>query len=410
MKRLSLLGCFGLLASVLAGCPIFSGDAHNNCYELGDCGTWTTGGSGTYQECWSPGDCAENETCGPDGMCHSGDCTFSGCIAGYTCVTDPDTYLASCVLDGGSGGSGGSIPTGGSGGPSTGGSGGSGGTSTGGSGGTATGGTGGAPAVVYCGKPADCASDQLCAPDGTCQAGPCDNATNPCIYGFECTNGGTCVSPTAHACDNDTNCASGYICIAGTDNVGGVCTPPADQCFDQSQCGADEKCVNGKCTLSCISQTDCRDGLACDLTLGICSIVVKTCTITNDCGGPDTVCVAGNCVPRSPDGSCGGGDVWAENGCIPNQGATFTCQLDGQQDVCLEGSICLHHSCYISCDAPNGTACQAQPTLNVCKPVEDGSATYNVCGTDQNLGNECGAGAPVAACSGGKVCIDGFCK
>jgi hypothetical protein len=104
------------------------------------------------------------------------------------------------------------------------------------------------------------------------------------------------------------------------------------------------------------------------------------------------------------------GDVWDENGCIPNQAATFTCNVDGQQDACKMGSICLHHDCWISCDPTVANPC-VNAILNTCKPVVDQGKTYNVCGTSQNLGNQCGAGsANNQSCSGGQVCIDGFCK
>jgi hypothetical protein len=103
--------------------------------------------------------------------------------------------------------------------------------------------------------------------------------------------------------------------------------------------------------------------------------------------------------------------VWDENGCIPDQAATFTCQNDGVQDACASGSICLHHDCWISCAAPDQSACATQSILNTCKPVADGSSTYDVCGTATNLGNQCGAGSVGnQTCSGGQVCIDGFCK
>jgi hypothetical protein len=85
--------------------------------------------------------------------------------------------------------------------------------------------------------------------------------------------------------------------------------------------------------------------------------------------------------------------------------------MDGVQDACNTGSICLHHDCWISCDAPNQSACTNQPLLNTCKPVADASVIYNVCGTPQNLGSMCGAGSVGnQPCQGGAVCIDGFCK
>jgi hypothetical protein len=233
-------------------------------------------------------------------------------------------------------------------------------------------------------------------------------ATNGCIFGYMCGSNGTCQG-APNACDKDGDCMAGYVCVAGPKG-GGLCTQPSDQCFDQSQCDAGDKCVAGKCTKACTSNANCRDGYACDTTLGICDKPVQSCTVTNDCGGPDVVCVGGACVPRAKNGSCSNpGYVWTENGCIPNQAPTFTCVMDGVQDACAVGSICLHHSCWISCDMPNQNVCTNQPTLNTCKPVADGSSTFNVCGTSTNLGGQCDPTAGMM-CTGGKVCIDGFCK
>ena len=35
--------------------------------------------------CTKPSDCGTNETCGSEGKCRVGDCSFHGCVAGYTC-------------------------------------------------------------------------------------------------------------------------------------------------------------------------------------------------------------------------------------------------------------------------------------------------------------------------------------
>ena len=221
------------------------------------------------------------------------------------------------------------------------------------------------------------------------------------------------MSSNPNACDTDSDCASGSLCIAGTNGLGGTCTTAANQCFDTSQCDPNDNCVAGKCTVSCsATNMDCRDGYSCNTTLDVCTVGTMACKVTSDCGGAFTVCVGGVCVPRSgPSGTCPAGDVWDENGCIPNQAATFTCQTDGVQDACTAGSICLHHDCWISCDAPNQTACMNQiPQLSTCEPVVDGTKTYNVCGSATNLGQQCGPGAPAQTCTSARICIDGFCR
>jgi hypothetical protein len=415
MKRLSLLGFVGLLASVLAGCPIYGqGDSTTSGCEGANCGS-SSSSSGTPGTCTSPSDCGQNQTCGSEGQCHPGDCSLWGCVSGFICRQNPDQTV-SCQPDGsGTGGSGtGGAGTGGSstGGSGTGGSG-TGGSGTGGAGtggaGTGGSGTGGGPAVVYCGNPKDCSAGQTCAPDGTCKAGNC--TVNGCIFGFTCSADGTCASANPAACGTNADCASagqGYACVSG------ICTAPSDQCFDQTQCAAGAKCAAGKCTPACASNADCPadSGYECNVGLGLCTKPALPCSITNDCGGVATlVCVDGACVPRSSGPTCDPGDVWVQNGCIPSQSATFVCGTDGAQDVCAMGSICLHHSCYISCDpAQNPNACTNLASFNQCKGVTTSSGPHNVCGSNQNLGTDCDPTDPAKACQAGKVCIDGFCK
>lgn len=381
MKRLSLLGFAGVLATFLAGCPIYDQENPGECLSCGTTGTPNPSG------CDGPLDCGLNETCGDDNQCHPGDCTIWGCSSNFECVI-LDDHTASCE-PGGSGGSGGA---------------------------------GGGSNAVYCGNPDDCTSDETCAPDGTCQPGPCDQdidggATLGCIFGYVCTvdaAGASCLPVNPAACGEDADCTAqgdGHLCVSG------ICTAPPDQCFDQTQCPPDNNCVEGKCTPSCSSDVDCSAvGFSCDITLGVCTVPTNPCVITNDCGGPDRVCVDGACVPRSDGATCPEGSVWVENGCIPTQSASFICGVDGELGQgqgqpgvsCAAGSICLHHSCYISCDPPTASACVGLPSFDQCKAVVTLSGAHQVCGSSDNLGGECSQAVPCG--DAGKICIDGFCR
>ena len=351
MNQMPRIGLLVSLVAGLAGCPIFggsSGDGPPTCDTYADC-TQT---------------CTQDSECGANAYCSSyGNCT-----------TYPQTTTSS-----GQGGHGSSSSSG----------------STG---------TGGAP-PTYCGHPSDCGSGETCAPDGTCHKGDC--STNGCIFGFICdgtTSPPACKSESPTACGADADCGA----ASGTKCVNGNCTIPADQCFDQTQCAAGDVCAAGKCTPSCSASQQCTGAYACS-NVGTCTVPTKTCTITNDCGGPSEVCVDGACVPRAQNGSCDVGFVWVQNGCIPDQHASFVCTIDGQQDACANGSLCLHHSCYISCALPNPNVCSSLPSFNQCKGVTTSSGAHQVCGSSTNLGGQCDPTAGLA-CSPGLICIDGFCK
>lgn len=385
MKRLSLVGFVGIF-SILAGCPIYDGDG------MPPDPMCTDPSCAPNPRCSSDQECNFNETCGSDNQCHPGDCTSWGCPTGLTCVVNSD-LTASCQEGTGSS----SSSTGSSSSSSS-----SGGTSSSSTSSSSSSSSGNPPPPIYCGNPSDCSAGETCAPNGTCQPGAC--AMIGCIFGYACTANG-CVSVNPLACGEDIDCANagiGYACISG------ICTPPMDQCSDQTQCPANNKCVAGKCTAACATDNDCTNGFGCDTALGICTLAIQGCTITNDCMSPAKVCVAGTCVPRSQQGMCPAGQVWVENGCIPSQTPLFVCGTDGVQDACAVGSICLHHNCYISCAPPNSMICD-NLQFNVCKPVTTVSGTHEVCGSDGNLGNECDPTAGIV-CAPGKICIDGFCK
>ena len=366
MKRLFLFGWVSALASALAGCPIYdNNDGHGRPHCVENC-------LDPEPECTNSNDCTgDNETCGADSKCHVGDCTVWGCPEDQACVLGEDR-TSSCQEGGG------------------------------GSGGAGAGG-----GVVYCGNPDDCSADETCAPAGICQVGDCSMIG--CIFGFTCDTDATppvCNPSDPAACGADGDCqdsGSGYACVSG------ICTAPADQCFDQTNCSSGQVCANGKCIASCDGLSDCPTGYACNDALGICSNAAIPCVITDDCGGPSLVCVDGACVPRSDEAICEEG-LWVENGCVPSQAATFTCEQDGAQDACFPGSICLHHSCYISCESPNETACDGlSSSLDVCKPVTTSSGSHAVCGSNENLGDECDPTVG-EACEPAQICIDGFCK
>jgi len=95
---------------------------------------------------------------------------------------------------------------------------------------------------------------------------------------------------------------------------------------------------------------------------------------------------------------------------VHSDSEVVTCTADGAQDKCQTGSLCLRHSCYITCDSDAGAdACKNADKFNVCKSVTTSNGSYSVCGSNANLGSECDP-TQNKACASPLVCIDGYCK
>ena len=267
----------------------------------------------------------------------------------------------------------------------------------------AVGDSGATALVIYCGAPSDCAPTETCAADGMCHGGDC--TVNSCINQFQCSatpQGFACVHGASGACSVDTQCRTTERCIDG------ACSPLADLCVDRTQCASGELCVAGRCITSCSSDPECAAGFACRLALGVCDAPLRACAITSDCADPNSVCVAGGCVPRCHAlGACGQGNgVCVDNGCVPSVKAERQCDSDTS---CGEGRVCVRHHCYVSCESPSDAACANLPASPICKAITVGGASRRICGTTQNLGSECDP-AEGKSCPAGGICIDGFCR
>jgi hypothetical protein len=265
-----------------------------------------------------------------------------------------------------------------------------------------------------CQSPSDCAAGQTCGIGGTCEPGDCTQ--NGCVSGYTCkvVNGAAaCVAngvdagpPPYSGCFSDSECSN---LGAGSKCLNATCTAPADQCADQTQCSAGEQCVQGVCTPSCSATNACPNGYACDNTNGVCTLNPSACTTPGGSCGSGGICIEGHCDTKcGANNSCQNGLVCVNGGCMPNEKPNFVCNVEGVQDACASGSICLRHNCYISCDPSNQTSCATADQFNVCKTVTTTSGSYNVCGSSTNLGSDCD---PTIGknCPGTGICIDGYC-
>ena len=112
MKRFALLVSSLAVALMVPGCPIYEED--EACARDSDCpsnyscdGLTGLCSPNSTLVCSVPSECAPSETCGRNGLCHAGDCSWPaiGCIAGYHCSSASGVFR--CVAgNGGSGGQG----------------------------------------------------------------------------------------------------------------------------------------------------------------------------------------------------------------------------------------------------------------------------------------------------------------
>jgi hypothetical protein len=350
MKHLFSFVLLGLGAAALGGCPIYSDDSRANRVCVGN-------------DCYScPDPYISND-------CYAFSCSVnSDCPSGYACGSNHRCYLSDGVPPG----------------PGTG---------------------------TLCTKPSDCPSGSTCGADNKCHTGDC--STSGCPSNFVCKLAGgvpTCEAVGgdggSSACKSDNDCPT----PAGSKCLSGTCFAPADQCADTTQCAAGSQCVQGACTPSCSASKPCPTGYSCDDAKGVCTGNAAACTNSSQCGA-GKACVQQHCVDTCGAGAtCAAGLVCVDGGCTPDQQPVFTCATDGAQDKCQTGSLCLRHSCYITCDADAGAdACKSADKFNVCKSVTTSSGAHSVCGSDTNLGTDCDV-TQGKNCASPLICIDGFCR
>jgi hypothetical protein len=311
-----------------------------------------------------------------------------------------------------------------------------------------------------CCTSADCGPGASCSPDGVCVAevdASVSGECGTCPFGTVCTlAGGTlqCLAPGSlpdagveavdatfpppgmmvdtglgtpppdaagaspesgtigRLCNADSQCAP----ASGSKCIDGLCTAQSQLCSDATQClAAGESCADGVCLPTCSTGgAPCPAGYECDYNRHVCAVNPGACTTTSDCKGGavcvETRCVA-PCASAEAGSQCPAGQVCVNGGCIPDQGARFTCQNDGNvgtlASTCDPTSICLHGDCYPMCDSDGG-AC-AGPG-EACKSVTIPKGTYFVCGTSSNLGSECNPAVGNYCDPGAKLCIDGYCR
>ncbi len=396
MKHIVL--CVSILsaAALIGGCPIYSSNAANyrvcDAFTCYDCPDPFLSSSCVNWQCGSPSDCDQGFACesgrctsassssGSTGGASGRDCGVTGCAVGSVCKLSGG--VATCVPIGTPG-----IDS-------------------------------SAPPQVDASLegasandgPFDDANDAFGTPDASDAARSFDAAGDSphAIDGSDSSGLALQRSP----CNADGDCGS-----LATKCVDGLCTPTSELCSDGTQCVVPgDACLDGVCEPRCDAGSPCATGFQCDLTRGVCNIDSNPCSGagTSTCLG-GTTCVEGHCVPPCSVGDAGSAcpsyQQCVNGGCLPGQGAFFSCKNDGQSGLLSNGcgttSICLHHSCYTACVPDAGSAECGNATAQ-CKDVSVASGTYSVCGTPSNLGSACDVAAG-KRCDAG-VCLDGYCR
>lgn len=89
MKRLSLWSFVITATWIVTGCD--DGHSERGCIADVECAPgYVCDLAGNEcrrptEACAEPSDCGTNETCGSDRVCRTGDCSFHGCVVGFSC-------------------------------------------------------------------------------------------------------------------------------------------------------------------------------------------------------------------------------------------------------------------------------------------------------------------------------------
>ncbi|MCO4761367.1 MAG: hypothetical protein KC502_07675 [Myxococcales bacterium] len=278
-----------------------------------------------------------------------------------------------------------------------------------------------APATGKCAMTAlkdgtPCDDGDKCVVGDTCKAGACEAGfKNKCPDDGDVCNGtpfcnkvtGACaVNPaTVITCKSvdDTACEAN-LCDKKTGTCSMVTIGDGKPCDDGNPCTIDETCGKGKCasktnTCSCATDSDCAakdDGNLCNGTL-FCNQALKKCqlnpaTVVTCQTVDNTACKTMTCQPKTgkcallsakdgatcDDGNaCTVGDACETGVCKPATTAPqCKCTQDADCGKFEDGDLC---NGTLVCDKTTNQCIVNPKTKVVCKTVDDGPCSHNVC-------------------------------
>jgi hypothetical protein len=370
---------FGAAAIVLGGCPVYPDNPTgyrtcdgNTCYSCpsqgmqDSCVPWQCGGdqdcpngyscnlqtsecqsygaqdagapappvdatTSVPPSCSQPSDCPGGYTCAGGGTCELGDCSITGCLAGYVCELENGSL--ECVLE-----STGTTPD------------------------------AGTDSGVGCQSNNDCASTQ----GAICLDGTCVPPSNQCFDESQCPPGDVCVqgactpSCQVSADGGSTACPTGYSCTNIGDAAGSaVCTGNPTPCeSNPNACPVGTVCSQNHCVASCGAGGACPANEQC-VQGGCVPSQIPSFTCTNE--GVQDSCASGSiclhhscyiaCSPDAGASGCQSADQFNECKPVTASGSTYyvcgsatnlgnQCDPTEGQQCSSSAAVCIDGYCY----------------------------------------------------------------
>ena len=234
---------------------------------------------------------------------------------------------------------------------------------------------------ISCSTDTDCPLGRVCGASGLCVEAACEFCTEDQIcYRTPENPAGSCSAPECSIAE-DCDWENGFLCVQG------VCTDGAN--VNQNQTNNNQN--NNQTEPECTEQSECGPGEVCVQPAGVCNF---------DCNLSGEPCPAGTFCTST--GSC------EQSQCPdldPSDCTGATPHFNAQNCSCDECTSSAHCGAGQSC---SGGVCQTQTacpqTCSSSSPGDCAGTGFPYCIDDCCV--EC-LGA--ADCSGGQLCLDGFC-
>ena len=259
-----------------------------------------------------------------------------------------------------------------------------------------------------------------------------DKGAPSCGHNGTCDGVGGCANYVKDVQCLAPSCTGNRLNTAGTCDGLGTCRPPgAQDCHPF-------RCVDGACTNSCQTQSDCDTGTACvNNTCGP-KPIGFACAGGSECASSQ--CVDGVCCESACTGACRSCNLATSPGhCLtvaagnpdPRKvctdkgtascGTNGLCDGTGSCDSYPQGTVCATETCLSGLYTPASTCnmngqCVA-PDSRACAPyVCNSTQCFNACATNDQCKapnscamNSCGLKTNGASCSAAAQCGSGFC-